>query len=134
MMKALPEEALEEIRQIMNLVMKEGHAPEDWKTGIITPIFKKGDSKECGNYRGITILSIVAKTFARVLEKRLRNILEDTLEDSQFGFRPNRGINDAIFILRQLSEKTIKEGTYTYVLLTWRRPSTELTERTSRKS
>ena len=45
MMKALLEEALEEIRQIMNLVMKEGHAPEDWKTGIITPIFKKRDSK-----------------------------------------------------------------------------------------
>jgi len=45
MMKALPDVALEEIREIMNLVMKETHAPEDWKTGIITPIFKKRDSK-----------------------------------------------------------------------------------------
>lgn len=114
MIKALPDKAIEELVEIMNEIMQDV-APEDWTTGIITPIYKKGDSKKCQNYRGITLTSTVAKVYARILEKRLRVTLEPTLEETQFGFRPNRGVNDAIFIMRQIGEKTIKENKNVHV-------------------
>ena len=46
--------------------------------------------------------------FARILEKRIRYIVEPQLSENQFGFRKNKGCSDAIFILRQLQEKHIE--------------------------
>ena len=46
--------------------------------------------------------------FARILEKRIRYIVEPQLSENQFGFRKNKRCSDAIFILRQLQEKHIE--------------------------
>jgi hypothetical protein len=41
-----------------------------------------------------------------MLDNRLTAQVEDTLEDSQYGFRKNKSIQDTIFVIRQLMEKT----------------------------
>jgi len=41
--------------------------PEEWHKGVICPIFKKGDRKECNNHRPITLLNVVYKIFAILL-------------------------------------------------------------------
>lgn len=94
---------------MFNKVYLTSEAPEDWKIGIIAPLHKKGYLKDCNNYRAITLLSTIGKTFARILETKLRDLLENTIEDTQFGFRPNRGVTDANFILRQIIEKAFIE-------------------------
>lgn len=48
----------------------------DWKTGVILPIYKKGNSMECGNYKGITSLSAGLKIYKSITEKRIRKIVE----------------------------------------------------------
>ena len=45
--------------------------PNDWKKSIYVPIYKKGDKKECGNYRNIALISHASKILLRVLQKRL---------------------------------------------------------------
>ena len=55
--------------------------------------------------RGISLLSIIGKTFARVALKRLQRIAEEVYPESQCGFRANRSTNDMIFSIRQLQEK-----------------------------
>ena len=45
--------------------------PKDWKDGIIVPVFKKGRRKDCGNYRGVSLLSIAEKILTRILLNRL---------------------------------------------------------------
>ena len=69
------------------------------------PIFKKGDKKECSNYRGISLLSLVGKVFAKVLETRCRAMIELRLGDEQCGFRPGRSTTDQIFTFRLVIEK-----------------------------
>ena len=76
----------------------------------ITPIYKdKGDHNHmnCGNYRGIKLLSHTMKLWERIIDQRLRDIVR--ISDGQFGFKPGVGTTDAIFVIRTLCEK-YREG------------------------
>lgn len=46
---------------------EERQVPKDLKDEVIVTIFKNGDRKSCGNYRGIDILFIMGKIFVRIL-------------------------------------------------------------------
>ena len=39
--------------------------PPKWREGLIVNLFKKGDREDPGNYRGITLLSVVGKVFVK---------------------------------------------------------------------
>ena len=62
--------------------------PKDWKDGIIVPVFKKGRRKDCGNYRGISLLSIAEKILARILLNRLNeHIIPHIVPETRCGIR-----------------------------------------------
>ena len=69
----------------------------------------------CGNSRGISLLSIAGKVFAKILLNRLLNISENILPESQSGFRSNRSTVDMIFAARQLFEKSREQHRDLYV-------------------
>ena len=60
---------------LFNNVWRTKEWPRDWKKSIYLPIYKKGDKKECGNYRTIALISHVSKIFLRIIQKRLENFL-----------------------------------------------------------
>ena len=66
--------------------------PEDMKIQSITPIFKKGDKSDPGNYRPISLTSHLIKIFERVIRKKLVCHLESNsiLSNKQHGFRKGR--------------------------------------------
>ncbi len=92
--------------ELMQVVWEEGKVVADWKNAVIVPIPKKGDLKQCDNWRGISLLHVAGKIFARILQERLQQIAEKVLPESQSGFRKGRGCVDMIFVARQLVEKT----------------------------
>ncbi|CAF3333272.1 unnamed protein product [Rotaria sp. Silwood2] len=106
MLKTLNDDGIRWLTRICGIVWRTGKAPTDWQTGIVIPIFKKGDQRECSNYRGITLLSLPGKVFARVLERRCRQIVEPQLQENQCGFRAGRSTIDQIFTLQQIIEKS----------------------------
>lgn len=79
---------------------------EDWKTNITIPILKKGERGHPKNYRGINLLTTYLKLTTAILAKKLTNTV--TLEDEQQGFRRGRSCTDAIFVIRQLTEKALE--------------------------
>ena len=58
MLKALTGERILWLTRVCQVVWKLGKTPRDWQTGVIIPIFKKGDRKQCTNYRRISLLSL----------------------------------------------------------------------------
>jgi len=52
---------------LFNDILEKGSFPKSWSKGVIIPIFKKGDSFDPNNYRGITLVSCFAKLFTVVI-------------------------------------------------------------------
>lgn len=71
-----------------------------------------GNKQECGNYRGISLLSAVGK----VILKFLQPILDAVLPESQCELRSSKSTIDMIFTLRQLQEKAIKQNLPLYIV------------------
>ncbi|XP_055714214.1 uncharacterized protein LOC129808460 [Phlebotomus papatasi] len=67
------------LTRVIKVAWQSGRAPKDWQVGVIIPIFKKGNKKDCSNYRGISLLSLPGKAYAKVLERRCREIVEPRL-------------------------------------------------------
>ena len=81
-------------------VWRRGEVPSDWCDAVLIPLPKKGDLSRCGNWRGFSLLDVVGKVVARVLQERLQKLAEDQLPESQCGFRKGRGCTDMIFTVR----------------------------------
>ena len=77
---------------------------------MMMTIFKKGDCKQCTNYRGISLRSLPGKVYAKCLERKCREIVESKLEDGRCGFRPGRSTMNQIFTLKQIFEKSWEYG------------------------
>ena len=69
---------------------------------------KRGNLKECKNWRGITPLSVVSKVLGRIVIDRRRTGVESKLRKEQAGFRLGRGTTEQIFILRNIIEQSIE--------------------------
>ena len=110
MLKALTGEGIIWLSRVCQVTCKFGKTPRDWQTGVIIPIFKKGDCKKCTNYSGILLLSLPEKVYAKFLERKCQEIVEPKLEDGQCGFRPARSTTDQIFTLKQIFEKSWEYG------------------------
>ena len=82
---------------------------EKWSEGYIIPIHKKGSKSDVGNYRGVTILSVVGKLFTKILNNRLTHWAEkySVYFDAQAGFRAGHSTVDNIFILHGLIAHSI---------------------------
>ena len=94
------------LRRIMDAIWKEKRIPNDWLESILVPIFKnKGNIYECGNYRGIKLLSQMMTCFERILDSRMRVFVEPYWGEEQFGFRKGKGTTDAMFIVRHADDR-----------------------------
>jgi hypothetical protein len=89
--------------------------PDTWdqtiKTGLVVPLFKKGDRADPKNYRGICLLSLATRLLARVLASRLRRWAEavGVMGEWQQGFRAGRSTADAAQMFFRLQEELQRE-------------------------
>ena len=95
----------QKIYQLIMKIWKREKIPCEWSEGILCPIYKKGDRKQCNNYRGISLMNITYKIFTILLYNQLSKIIEPEIGNYQMGFRPNRSTINNIFIVRQIYEK-----------------------------
>jgi sorting nexin-29 len=94
------------LHMLFSLVWTTELIPQEWKEGIILPLWKrKGSRSDCSNYRGITLLSVPGKLFAMTLIDRSTQFIRKCRRIQQAGFMPNRSTTEQIFTVRQVIEK-----------------------------
>ena len=97
---------------LYNRMFNSSEYPRAWGEGIIAPIFKKGDPNEASNYRGITLISVLAKIYSQLLLNRLTKWTEtyEKITDNQFGFQKGKSVQDCIFILHAVISRVLNKG------------------------
>ena len=108
LLQASGKDGLAMITDILNIAYTDGIIPSHWRIGNISPVFKKGDRSECGNYRPITLLRTLDKLYAAVLAQRLDNALHDHPE--QYGFCKSKGTAESHFNLVAAIEHALAQG------------------------
>ena len=87
----LKDDAVKVLHSICQQVWKTQQWPQDWKRSVLIPIPKKGNVKECSNYRTIALISHASKVMLKILQARLQQYINSELPDVQAGFRQGRG-------------------------------------------
>jgi hypothetical protein len=77
---------------VYNKCLDEGFVPADWKVAQIIPIFKKGDTQSPGNYRPVSLTSVLCKVLEKVVREQMLKYLFDNgiIPKNQHGFLPKR--------------------------------------------
>ena len=89
---------------LLQTIFEQDEMPEEWRDSVIVSIFKEnGDIQDCGNYRGMKMISLTMKIWERIIDRIVRE--GTSIGEEQFGFMPGRGTTDAIFAERQVIEK-----------------------------
>ena len=110
MLKAGAEVVVESLHRIMNRAWMSSMVPDDWRKALVVPVHKKGSKMQCKKYRGISLLSIPGKVYAKILDKRMRDIREEKILEEQGAFRKRRSCTEQLFTVRMLSEKIIAKN------------------------
>uniref|UniRef100_A0A8B9XJL3 RNA-directed DNA polymerase n=1 Tax=Bos mutus grunniens TaxID=30521 RepID=A0A8B9XJL3_BOSMU len=101
----LEDDAVKVLHSICQEVWKTQQWTQDWKRSVFIPIPKKGNDKECSNYRKIALISHASKVMLKILQARLQQYVNHELPDVQAGFRKGRGTRDQIANIRWIIEK-----------------------------
>jgi sorting nexin-29 len=115
LIKYAPQAFVYRFLDFVNICWKYGHIPTEWNEAVIVPIFKKGDRKNCNNYRGISLLNSGYKIYAKVIAQCLSTTADTMLLEEQNKFRRNRSCIDGVFSAAQLIEKHCEYNIPTYI-------------------
>ena len=92
----LKDDAVKVLHSICQQLWKTQQWPQDWKRSVFIPIPKKGNAKQCSNYRTIALILHARKVMLKILQARLQQYGNRESPDVQAGFRKGRGTKDQI--------------------------------------
>ncbi len=93
------------LHRVINQVCLREAVPINWSGAVLLPLFKKGDTRICSNYRGIRLIDVAAKVFGIIRLKRFQSERGQCTRPNQSGFRPGRGYMDQMHNLRRTLEQ-----------------------------
>ena len=91
----------QDIANMYNSWMDGVEIPQEISSGVITLIFKKGDPTDIANYRPITLLNSLYKTFTRILASRLKHVLPSIIGPEQTAI-PTRYIGNNVRLMSDI--------------------------------
>ena len=118
----LKDDAVKVLHSICQHIWKTQQWPQDWKRSVFVPIPKKGNAKECSNYRTIALISHASKVMLKILQARLQQYANRELPDVQAGFWKGRGTRELPTSAGSLEKQESSRETSVSALLTKPKP------------
>ena len=103
---------------MFNALFAAGTVPASWKEVVVSMLYKKGDIRDAGNYRGISLMSIIAKVYEKVLVRRMTTFLETNgcFDESAQGSRKDRSAIDNLVVFMVVIQLRQARGESTVVM------------------
>jgi len=100
------------ICHMYNLSISSGIFPASFKISKVIPIFKSGNSKQSGNYRGIALVNSFSKIFEKLVSDRLISFLSHNnfFFKDQYGFLKGRNTAQAVYKVCNFVSDTINKS------------------------
>ena len=76
LVQILKDDVLKVPHSIFQQIWKTQQYPQDWKRSVFIPIPKKGNAKECSNYRTIALTSHASKVMLKILQARFQQYMK----------------------------------------------------------
>ena len=104
----LTDDAVKVLHSVCQQLSKTQQWPQDWKRAVFIPIPKKGNAKECSNYRTIALISHSSQVMLKILQARLQQYVNRELPDIQAASINGRGTRDQIANICWIIKKAIE--------------------------
>ncbi len=98
---------------IFNKSLQEGLLPSDWKKARISAIYKnKGDKKIAGNYRPVSLTSILCKTLEAVIRDHIIDFMKknNLFSSKQYGFLSGRSTTLQLLAVMDAWTEALDQG------------------------
>ena len=86
LLQILKDDAVKVLHSISQKIWKTQQWPQDCKRSIFIPVPKKGNARECSNYRTIALISHTSKVMLKILQARFLQYMNHDLPNVQAGF------------------------------------------------
>ena len=111
-LKEVAEEIAVPLTMIFNKSLQEGVVPEEWKIANVTAIFKKGNVTSPGNYRPVSLTSIICKLLESIIRDHAMKYMDDNnlMSEDQHGFRSGRSCVTQLLEIMEMWTSMLDEG------------------------
>ncbi len=112
LLKELAPQLREPLTLLFNKSLHDGQLPEVWKRAKITAIFKKGDRKHPGNYRPVSLTSIICKVFEKIIRQHVISHFKRNkhFTRKQFGFLDGRSCSLQLLKVLDVWTNAVESG------------------------
>jgi len=100
------------LHHLYSVSLATGCIPQEWRTHLITPIYKSGNRSDVQNYRPISLLPKVSKVIERIIYNRIEPHISQQLHHCQFGFSKGKScLQQLLIFLHQLVNNNSQSDT-----------------------
>jgi hypothetical protein len=117
-LKMLVEFLLPEITEFLNLCVKKGIFPANWREATLKLLYKgKGDAEDTNSYRGICVSSAFYNLLDRIMHARIYSSLISRIPRNQYGFVKGKSTIQAVqHLVKDIQNSVYEEQTPLYGL------------------
>jgi len=112
-LKECSQQIAEPVKMIFDCSLKSSSLPIDWRSGTVSPIYKKGSRRHINNYRPVSLTCVLCKIMESIVRDNLINyfLRENYLSNKQYGFIKGRStVTQLLEVLDKWTECLEKGG------------------------
>ncbi len=103
-----------ELTKLSNMMYNKGCLPSELNKSIFITLPKVNGTTKCEKHRTISLMSHVTKLILRIVINRIRGRTLSEIAPEQYGFMPDKGTRNAIFVLRRMVERSVEKQRNVY--------------------